>query len=388
MKSADLLASENVQIMQNLTTAMNAGDEAGMQTALTAFCDGVQQRIVEEAQQLSNTNDTNILAQRGVRQLTSDETKFYQSWLDAHKSENVKQELTNIDRAMPETIIDSVIEEMQEAHPLLEAIDFMNASGAIKMFINAGDVQLATCEKLTTAITNELSGAIEVVELTQCKLSAFIPVSKDMLDLGPVWLDNYVRIILTEATSLGLEASILKGTGKNQPIGACKDLKGSVVEGVYPDKAKVALTSLEPEEYCEVIAPLAVKPTGGYRAVPEVLLVVNPVDYIKKVIPASTIKDSNGKYVNNVFPYPTKCIQSAALSENEAVLGIAKRYFMAVGAGKSGKLEYSDEYQFLEDNRVYLTKLYGIGRPKDNNAFAYLDVTNMKPAPIKVKNVE
>lgn len=388
MKSADLYQQQNEQILQKLTDALQADDKDAMRNALTEFCSGVQQRIIEEAQQFAGNADRTVLAQRGVRQLTSDEVKFYQAWIEAHNSPGVKQAITNIDTAIPITIIDSVVEEMREAHPLLDNIDFVNASGAIKMFINTQDVQLATWDKLSTAITTELEGAIDVVDMTQCKLSAFIPVSKDMLVLGPVWLDNYVRIILVEASSLGLETAVLKGTGKNQPIGMCKDLAGAVVEGVYPDKTKVALNSLEPEAFSEVIAPMAKKPAGGYRTVPEIIFVVNPVDYIRKVSPSATARKPDGTYSNNVFPYPTKCIQSAALTEGEAVAGIGKRYFMGIGAGSSGKLEYSDEYQFLEDNRVYLTKLYGIGRPKDNNAFQYLDISKMKPAPIKVQNVE
>ncbi|MFQ9153663.1 MAG: hypothetical protein ACLR6B_21985 [Blautia sp.] len=167
----------------------------------------------------------------------------------------------------------------------------------------------------------------------------------------------------------------------------CKDLAGSVTLGVYPDKTKVKLTSLEPETYCGVVAPLAKKPddVGGYRTVPEVLLVVNPVDYIKRILPASTVRATDGSYKNNIFPYPTKVVQSAVLDEGEAIMGIAKKYFMGVGAGSSGKIEYSDEYQFLEDNRVYTTKMYGMGRPKDNNAFQYLDISKLKPQSLKVE---
>ena len=152
-------------------------------------------------------------------------------------------------------------------------------------------------------------------------------------------------------------------------------------QGVYTDKAKVKLTSLDPVEYCGVIAPLAKKPddVGGFRVVPEVIFVVNPVDYIKKIVPASTVRAADGTYKNNIFPYPTKVIQSAVLDENEAIMGIAKKYFMGVAAGNSGRIEYSDEYQFLEDNRVYTTKMYGMGRPKDNNAFQYIDLTALKP---------
>lgn len=385
MKNKDLLKQENVQLMQALSEAMKNNDDEAMATAFTQFADGVQQKIIDEYQDLRQSQDKNILASRGIRQLTSDETKFYQNWIEAMKSSNPKQALIDMDKAMPETLIDTVIDDMKESHPLLSIIDFINCQGAIKMIVNADNIDLATWDALTTAITEELSGKIDTLDMTLAKLSAFIPVSKDMLSLGPVWLDNYTRIILSEATAGGLEKGILKGTGKNQPIGMCKDLNGAVTGGVYPDKTKVVLTSFDPIEYCGIIAPLANKPEGGFRTVPEVILVVNPVDYIGKVTPASTVRAADGTYKNNIFPYPTRPVQSVVLEQGEAILGLPKKYFMGVAGGTSGRIEYSDEYQFLEDNRVYLTKLFGMGKPKDNNAFIYLDISGLKPADLKVE---
>ncbi len=387
MKNKDLLKRENMQLMQSLSEALKNDDQEAMAAAFTQFANGVQERIMEEFGDLQQSRDSAVLASRGIRQLTSEEKEFYQAWIDSAKSVNPQQALVDTQKAMPETIIDSVIQDMQEAHPLLSEIDFINCQGAIKMIVNADNIDLATWDALTTAIATELAGKIDVLDMTLAKLSAFIPVSKDMLNLGPVWLDNYVRIILSEASAGGLEKGILKGTGKNQPIGMCKDLDGAVTQGVYADKTKVVLKTLEPVEYCAVVAPLAKKPdnVGGYRTVPEVMLVVNPVDYIKKVLPSSTVRATDGTYKNNVFPYPTKVIQSAVLDEGEGIMGLAKKYFMGIGAGSSGKIEYSDEYQFLEDNRVYITKMYGMGRPKDNNAFQYLDLTSLKPMPLKVE---
>lgn len=387
MKNKDLLKQENMELMQTLSEALKNDDDEAMANAFTQFANGVQERIMQEYGDLRQSRDSAILAARGIRQLTSEEKEFYQAWIDAAKSSNPKQALIDINKAMPETIIDTVISDMKESHPLLDNIDFINCQGVVKMIVNADNIDLATWNALNSTIATELAGKIDTLNMTMAKLSAFIPVSKDMLKLGPAWLDNYVRIILSEASAGGLEKAILKGTGKDQPIGMCKNLDGAVTLGVYPDKDKVKLTSLDPEEYCGVVAPLAKKPdaVGGYRTVPEVMLVVNPVDYIKKVLPSSTVRAADGTYKNNVFPYPTKVVQSAVLDENEAIMGIAKKYFMGIGAGSSGKIEYSDEYQFLEDNRVYITKMYGMGRPKDNNAFQYLDITELKPLPMKVE---
>ncbi len=52
---------------------------------------------------------------------------------------------------------------------------------------------------------------------------------------------------------------------------------------------------------------------------------------------------------------------------------------MGIGMTKSGKMEYSDEYKFLEDQRIYLIKTYGHGEPLDNKAFIYLDINGLVP---------
>ena len=64
--------------------------------------------------------------------------------------------------------------------------------------------------------------------------------------------------------------------------------------------------------------------------------------------------------------------------------GMAAKYFLGAGTAKNGKIEYSDDYRFLEDERVYLIKLYAHGFALDNNAFQVLDIENLKPVRFKV----
>lgn len=87
----------------------------------------------------------------------------------------------------------------------------------------------------------------------------------------------------------------------------------------------------------------------------------------------------DGSYTNNVLPFPTEIVQSAAVPEGKAVFGIADKYFIGIGTQSGGKIEYSDEYRFLEQERTYLTYLYGYGKALDENAFIVADISGLKP---------
>jgi hypothetical protein len=150
----------------------------------------------------------------------------------------------------------------------------------------------------------------------------------------------------------------------------------------YPDLVAVHLNELTPETYGGILASLAVGPNGLYRTIGEVLFLCNPVDYYTKVMPAVMYRQPDGTWANR-FPHPTKIIQSVYVPANKAVIGIGRRYFFGLGTGKGGKIEFSDHYKFLEDDRYYLTKLYGDGKPLDSTSFKVVDITALRPsAPI------
>lgn len=395
MKNKDLVQQERNEILQRMNQAINNNDAEAYQQAFNDLANSIQQVVLSEYEQAVQSNDSSVLAQRGLRQLTSEENKYYQALINAMKQQNPKQALTELDVVMPRTIIDDVFNDLTTEHPLLDAIDFQNAGAVTEWLLNANTEQLATWSPLCAEIVKELTSGFKKIDLQQNKLSAFIPVCKAMLELGPVWLDRYVRAILSEALYLGLEDGILNGKGQtanlHEPIGMRKDMSAAVdPANGYADKSKIVLNSLDPISYGNVLVNLAETENGHARVIQNVILVVNPKDYLTKVMPATTVRSTDGTYTNNVTPFPTTIIQSARIAQNEAIMGLGKRYLMAAGTGKSGKIEYSDEYHFLEDERIYLTKFYGHGQPKDNNSFVLLDITNLKPTvqQVEVTNID
>lgn len=377
------------EILTRASDAIRNNDFEAFDSAMTEYGEKLSEEILAKVDKTTDLIDSTILAARNVRQLTAGERKYYEEFIAAAKSADPKAAITNISVAFPQTVITEVLNDIKTAHPLLDAIDFVNTTAITKWVVNKQGEQSAVWGALTSAITEELSGNIDSVDMTLCKLTAFMYISQDILDLGPAWVDNYVRNILVEAIAVGLETAIVDGTGNNQPIGMTRDVSDdvTVVGGVYPRKTAETVTQLDPATYGDLISTLATSPTGKQRTVGTPILVVNPTDYFKIVFPATTILTPNGLYATDVLPYPTKIIQSVAVPSNHAVLGIGRLYFMGLGSSKNGKIETSDEYKFLEDLKTYKIKLYGNGFPKDDNAFLYLDIENLVPTYPTVNNI-
>lgn len=381
MNNPDLLAKQKAEIMVKMHEAMQSGNEEQFTQAFTEYTDMLQEAVMAEAKGMVQASDNQILMGRGARPLTSEENKYYQKLITALQDNNPQQALTLIDETLPKTVIDAVFEDITETHPLLQAINFQNTGILTEIIVSTIDGRfLAHWGDLCDEITKELSAGFDTVDLRQAKLSAFIPICKAMLDIGPTWIDRYVRTILGEAIANGLEKAIIDGNGVKQPVGMRRDPNGVFhpVDG-YPLTVPMVLNEITPETYGGIIAELAVSPNGLNRTVSEVLLVVNPVDYFTKLMPSTTVM-VDGKWLNNIFPFPTKVVQSVWVPQNEVVIGIGRRYFFGLGIGKGGKIEYSDHVKFLEDKRVYLTKLYGNGKALDSKSFLRLDISGLHPA--------
>lgn len=381
MKNLDKMKDKKDELRNALAEAVRAGDEQQIGTAMDDWMQFVSETVMAEANGLIEATDRNVLAARGIRQLTGEETKFYESFIANARMAGEQTVITNITSALPQTVIDSVMEDMKAAYPLLNMIDFTNTGAAIKWVLNAQGAQAAAWGELNEAITKDLAGAIQIVDMTQRKLTAYMFTTQDMLALGPQWVDRYVRAVLTDSMSAGLETGMVDGDGLKTPIGMTRAFTGSLdpVTG-YARKSATSVVTLDPTTYGTLLATLATDGnTGKSRTVSRVVLIVNPADYFTKVMPATTVLTPMGTYIGDVLPFPTDIVQSVGVPSGHAVLGIAKKYFMGVGTGKGGKLEYSDEYKFLEDLRTYKIKFYGTGRPYDINAFLYLDISNLVP---------
>lgn len=388
MTNLDALNQKKTAILQKMSDAMANNDTTAFQTAFNELADEIGSAVKADFEQYRNDADAAILAQRGVRQLTSKERTFYEALIDAMKSADPKQALTKVEVTYPETVINAVFDDLEQNHPLLSKINFQRAGLLTKMIVSKTG-GTASWKELGSEVVNELNAEFIEIDLSMAQVTAFIPVKRYMLDMGPSWLDSYVRGMLAEAVAVEVERGIVVGTGKNEPIGMTKALTGAL-DGVYQDKAVGAtITTLDSAAYGAILDELSTTPNGHRRPVSNVLMLVNPADYFTKVFPATTVRATDGSYNSNVLPFPTEVIQSVAVPTGKAVFGLGDKYFMALGtAGKAGTIEYSDQYHFLKLERVYMTYFYGNGMPLDDNAFVVADISGIKPSVLDVRVIE
>lgn len=388
IKSNDLFAQVKKQHETTLAAAFKSGNAEEIAQAMTAFFDGMNEAVLQRAAEEidARNQDATILAARGANVLTTAEREYYDGLAKALKSADPRAAVANYEVAMPQTVVDRIIGSIRKNHPLLDKLNFVNTAYLTRILVNAKPAQLAAWGKITGAVQKEIEGGVQEIALTMCKLSAFMAISMDLVDLGPEWMDTYARETLSEAIAFALESGCVAGTGKDEPIGMVRDISpsASVQDGVYPKQTPVPVKRLDAKTMGGLLAKLARDPndtTGATaRAVDprDIIIIFNPFDYWEKVFAATTLL-VGGQYMTNVLPIPAEIFQSAALAKGEAVIGIAPYYFIGIGpAGKQGTIVADDSVKFLEDQRAYKAKLHGNGRPMDQYAFLLLDVSDLE----------
>lgn len=336
---------------------------------INAKAESIQNSLIEEAKSFNVENaDAAVLAQRGFKPLTAEERKYYNEVKDKHSFDGLE---------LPKTVFERVFEDLRKEHPLLEEIAFVNTTGVTEWIVRVDDVEAAWWGPLCEEIKKKLDTGFKTIKTDLYEVSAYVPVCKAMLALGPEWLDRYVRAILTESIALAMEKYIIAGDGKVGPVGITKKI-GDVSDGVHQDKEAVALADFSPESIgSEILAPLSKGKSGLGR----LLLVVNSQDYFKKFFSLFNIQDEDGVYKKQNLPFDGKVIVSDYMPEGKMAVGEARNYFM--GVGSELKIEHSDEYRFLEQQRVYISYQYANGMPRKDEDFIVFDIskTELKKAP-------
>lgn len=331
--------------------------------AMGAFAQNIQDKVMAKAEASLNARES--MEEAAGIHLTGEERKYFMEVIESGEG------FVGTTALVPVTIINRVMDNLVQAHPLLSKVDMANVGLATEWIFSVG-VNPAFWGTICADIKQLQDKGFRKVSLSLFKLSAFMPVCNGLLDLNsPEWLAQYVVTVLTESIYIALEGAIVDGTGKEMPFGMRRDMETITAGEAQPLQAE-EIDGLTPEVSGAIMAGLSkIEVEDGIfierTVAPEdVLIMVNPQTYYKELFPNFTTTDLNGNYVQRL-PLNFTIIQATAVPEGELVVGRGKDYFF--GLGRSTKIEKSTEYRFVEDETVYKAKMYGNGQPKFNGAF-------------------
>ncbi|HDR8145038.1 phage major capsid protein [Bacillus thuringiensis] len=308
--------------------------------------------------------DRSIMQSRGANVLTSEEMKFFNAVVEEGGFKSTE--------TLPKTTQERIFDDLVQSHPLLGHIGLENL-GAVTEFIYGDPEGAAVWGPLFGDIKGQLNATFRKESITQLKLTAFIPLANDMLKLGPVWVERYVRTMISEAMAVGLERGFVTGTGKEEPIGLLKDPSGSVVGGVYPDKKPAGTLTFEPgrktiNELKDVVKLLAkrLNADGSDADRPKniagkVVMVTNPFDTFDIQANATT-QNAAGVYVTSL-PFNPIPSESVFVPQGKVLFFVKGEYIAAMGGTEP--IKKFEETLALEDATLYIAKQYATGKPKD-----------------------
>lgn len=369
-----LMADENAKQEDQLTA---------MENYFNAISEDKASQIQAEYEELKHITDSSILASRGVHTLTSKEIEYY--------NEVTKAEGFNVDTIMPETIIERVFEGIVEERPLLKLINFLPYAGKNKI-IRGRRVGKAVWGPLHRDLEGELDAEFGTTTNAIHSLTAFFVISNDTLDLGPKWVDRFVRLCLQEVTAEALEEAVVKGTGNNQPIGLVKDLDGAVVGGNYPDKtAAGTLTLANPEtmieeftsllkDFTEYTDKIDSTDTGvvKYRNVDGKLkLLVHPSNYLDITARAMTM-NLDGNYVKSLPHIRVEDIEQSVFAPKDKVIAFLPKEYDA-SISHNNRIYVYKETLAMSRATLYAVDMFADGRPMNNEMSRVYDLELAEP---------
>ncbi|MGH0793596.1 phage major capsid protein [Bacillus mycoides] len=336
---------------------------AALNSMIEALATDVRADILKQVNE--SMVDRSIMQSRGANVLTSEELKYFNAVVEEGGFKSAE--------TLPKTTQERIFDDLVQGHPLLEHIGLENL-GAVTEFIYGDPEGAAVWGPLFGDIKGKLNATFRKESITQLKLTAFIPLANDMLKLGPVWVERYVRTMISEAMSVGLERGFVVGTGKEEPIGLLKDPSGNVVNGVYPDKKPAGTLTFEPgrktiNELKDVVKLLAKKlnPDGKTDAdrpkniAGKVVMVTNPFDTFD-IQANSTIQNAAGVYVTSL-PFNPTPTESVFVPQGKVLFFVKGEYIAAMGG--TDPIQKYNETLALEDATLYIAKQYATGKPKD-----------------------
>ena len=370
--SAELQA----QIVEMINNAEDKGQAIAeaIEQIVSAGNQSVVDRILQMREEARGNEER--MRELGIRTSFSANEKAFYERLKMGAKQAITADQIDI---IPNEVIDRTLTDVRTQYPIIRLINFAPAD--VKRWLTASKTGAAAWGGLTDAITQELSATIESLPIEVSKLSVFCTIPKAIRDLEIGYVEKYFRSIMSEAMYDGVVAGYLDGDGKTAPIGILRKIDESETDGTK--KAKTVnntFTGFSPKKMAPVTNYLS---KNGKRSVAELVLIANPEDASEYVYPALYGDSIANGYVNKSFR-PIEVIEEPQMPKNKAAITMPGYYVM----GFSGmKVDEYKETKALEDADLLIAKVYGNGRPEDDNTAYVFNPSKLEEYISTVKTV-
>ncbi len=307
-----------------------------------------------------------------LRILNAEEKEFYQKLKDAKQAITFKQ-----DDAIPTTIIDRTLEDLQKESKIMDLITFAPAN--VAKWITGSYTGVASWHGLTDELKGELEATIGSLNVEDADLDAYLVIPKALSDLSLPFVDKFFNAVLKEALMLGIEDGYCNGNGKDEPIGIYKQIASSNEDGTHKDKTvNTDLTSFKPKAMAGAKKYLG---KNGKRTIDKVYVICHPNDEADYVAPA--IYNDRGELISSYKNM--EVVTSIKNPQGKAALVLPKKYTM----GFSGfKVKKYDQTLALKNADLLIGNVYANGQADDDYVAYVFDVTKLEEYVPTVKTIE
>lgn len=258
---------------------------------------------------------------------------------------------------IPEVVRDRIKDLMAMYSGFYDEVQVVPVGVDGRIFVSVGEA-LAKWNN-ATASEEELESSIDLLEVEDIKVSGYITVSNAVLEDSVIETAMYIEELLAKAMGYAIDNGILNGVGDStgdgpmiyEPIGILKNL---------PESNIVTTEFTVPK----ILSNIGLIDKGKKEDIGEVVAVMKRQTYYKNILPTTT----------NVLPYPNingiRVKYSAAVGDNEIILGDLKEYILAERSGI--KIIQSEHQKFIQDQTVFKTIGRYDGKPHNDKAFVKL----------------
>ena len=362
------------EIKEALENAENKSE--AIYDAIATVVERNNSKIIERtiSEQRRASADENYRKELGLRILSKEEEKFYESLKDVKQALTAKQ----ID-IIPTTIIDRTLESVKQKTDILDLINI--APAGVKKWITGSATGKATWGNLDSEITAELSTTITAINLDAFKLSVFLCIPKSIRELEYPFIDRYFSAILEEAMHDGLVSGYLTGDGKTGPIGIFNQITQFTSTGTAAPKTVLTdITTFSPKGLAKARKTLS---NDGKRKVTELHLICNPLDEAEYVDPCLYGEALTGGYKTTSF-MPIIKHADPNCPQGKAAFTLKGVYTMGV---TGVRFDEYNQTKAIEDCDLIIGKCESNGKADDDNCAIVFNPQKLKEYVLPVNQV-